>query len=448
MIPLERLRDSFEGIIPSVIATTDADGMPNISYLSHVHYVDETHVALSNQFFSKTATNVARNGLATVMVVDGYSGQQHVLDLTFERSEMESETFERVAIHLAILESRMTGIMKLRAVDIYRVEDCRAVPAVNPLVEPEPLVLPDLMGKVARLTARMSECSDPETLLDVTLEGLGKLFGYNHSMVLVPDGERGGLTTIASRGYDQFGFGAEVPPGRGIIGVAAERRRNVRITDLSRGQRYIQAVRTMAGVEDETPIPLPALDKPLSQIALPLVARGRLVGVLFSESIERFTFRHRDEEALVVIAAHLATALSFLSEERERGETNGREKADAPADPSGSVPAGRRIAVRFYPRDGSLFVDDDYLIRGVPGRLLLHFLEDYARMGKREFLNREIRRDRRLQLPDFKDNLETRLILLRRRLEEKAGPIMLERVDRGRLRLILAGRPEIEVVED
>ncbi len=182
----------------------------------------------------------------------------------------------------------------------------------------------------------MSGCGDPETLLDVTLEGLGERFGYHHSMVLVPDGERGGLTTIASRGYDQFGFGAEVPPGHGIIGVAAERRRNVRITDLSRGQRYIQAVRAMAGVDDATPIPLPALDKPLSQIALPLVARGRLVGVLFSESAERFTFRHRDEEALTVIAAHLATALSF-SEERERAETGLREKAEASADEAGEA---------------------------------------------------------------------------------------------------------------
>ncbi|PDT15576.1 transcriptional regulator [Rhizobium sp. J15] len=448
MIPLEGLRDSFEGVIPSIIATTDADGMPNISYLSHVHYVDERHVALSNQFFSKTADNVARNGLATVMVVDGYSGQQHVLDLVFERSETEGETFDQLAIHLAILESRMSGIMKLHAVDIYRVEDCRAVPAANPLVEPEPLCLPDLMGRVARLTARMSNCGDPETLLDATLEGLSERFGYSNSMVLVPDGERDGLTTIASRGYDQFGFGAEVAAGRGIIGLAAERRRTVRITDLSRGRRYIEAVRAMAGVEDAAPIPLPALEKPLSQIALPLVARGRLVGVLFSESTERFTFRHRDEEALIVIAAHLATALSFLSEERERAETNGREKADAPADRAGATPAGRRIAVRFYPRDGSLFVDDDYLIRGVPGRLLLHFLEDYVRTGKQDFLNREIRRDRRLQLPDFKDNLETRLILLRRRLEEKAGPITLDRADRGRLRLTLAGWPEIEVVEE
>ncbi len=448
MIPLERLRDSFEGVIPSVIATTDADGMPNISYLSHVHYVDETHVALSNQFFSKTATNVARNGLATVMVVDGYSGQQHVLDLVFDRSETEGEIFERVAIHLAILESRMSGIMKLRAVDIYQVEDCRAVPAANPLVEPEPLLLPDLMGKVVRLTTRMTDCGDPETLLDVTLEGLDELFGYRHSMMLVPDGERGGLTTIASRGYDQFGFGAEVALGRGIIGLAAERRRNVRVTDLSRGQRYIQAVRVMAGVEDATPIPLPALDTPLSQIALPLVVRGRLIGVLFSESTERFTFRHRDEEALIVIAAHLATALSFLSGERDRTETTTNEKIDAPASRPNGMAASRRIAVRFYSRDGSLFVDDEYLIRGVPGRLLLHFLEEYTRSGKQDFLNREIRRDRRLQLPDFKDNLETRLILLRRRLEEKAGPIMLERADRGRLRLTLYGLPEIEMIED
>ncbi len=445
MIPLDRLRDSFEGVIPSVIATTDDDGMPNISYLSHVHYVDETHVALSNQFFSKTAINVARNGLATVMVVDGYSGQQHVLDLVFTRSETEGETFERVAIHLAILESRMSGIMKLRAVDIYRVEDCRAVPAAHPLVEPEPLFLPDLMGKVARLTARMSDCIDPETLLDATLEGLGELFGYHHSMVLVPDGERGGLTTIASRGYDQFGFGAEVPLGRGIIGAAAEQQRNVRITDLSRGLRYIQAVRAMAGVDDATPIPLPALDKPLSQIALPLAARGTLVGVLFLESTERFTFRHRDEEALTVVAAQLATALSFLSDGPERPETSRDAEGGSPVE---HVPVGRRIAVRFYQRDGSLFVDDEYLIRGVPGRLLLHFLEDYRRSGKQDFLNRELRRDRRLQLPDFKDNLETRLILLRRRLEEKAGPIMLERAERGRLRLSLAGLPEIEVIED
>ncbi|WP_245515543.1 hypothetical protein [Rhizobium deserti] len=106
------------------------------------------------------------------------------------------------------------------------------------------------------------------------------------------------------------------------------------------------------------------------------------------------------------------------------------------------------MRLRFYPRDGSIFIEQDYLIRGVPGRLLKHFVEEYASSGRRDFLNREIRRDRSLQLPDYKDNLETRLILLRRRLEEKAGPIRLSRPDRGRVRLEIDGSADLEIVED
>ncbi|WP_332606541.1 pyridoxamine 5'-phosphate oxidase family protein, partial [Escherichia coli] len=96
---LSDIRDSFEGVIPSVIATTGADGMPNISYLSHVHYIDERHVALSNQFFSKTAANVRDRGVATLMVVDGRTGRQHILDLRFLHSTTEGEFFEGAASH-------------------------------------------------------------------------------------------------------------------------------------------------------------------------------------------------------------------------------------------------------------------------------------------------------------------------------------------------------------
>ena len=58
---LSDLSACFEGVIPSIIATASADGMPNISYLSHVVQVDADHVALSNQFFAKTAANVRAN---------------------------------------------------------------------------------------------------------------------------------------------------------------------------------------------------------------------------------------------------------------------------------------------------------------------------------------------------------------------------------------------------
>ena len=39
MIPLASLDRCFHGIVPGVIATCDADGMPNVSYISQLHLV-------------------------------------------------------------------------------------------------------------------------------------------------------------------------------------------------------------------------------------------------------------------------------------------------------------------------------------------------------------------------------------------------------------------------
>ncbi|SMC96688.1 GAF domain-containing protein [Rhizobium sp. RU36D] len=449
MIRLSSIRDAFEGVIPSVIATTDGEGMPNASYLSHVHYIDDQHVALSNQFFSKTSRNVGANGLATVMVVDGHSGLQYILDLVYDHSQTDGEIFERISVHLDVTSSEQgfAGIMKLRAVDIYRVEDCRAVPPAHPLEQLAPAAEDrrDHLELTRRLAERLASQVDTEGLLDTALEGLEALFGYSHSMVLVPDEERMQLSTIASRGYDRFGIGSEVAFGSGIIGMAAATRRAIRISDTRRVRRYVKAIGSASGFGHAEPLPLPALEAPLSQLAMPMVAQDRLAGILFVESEFPFAFRHRDEEALGILAAHLALAMGLNAQERERPE------AQPPAPPSPTettAAAGEPVRLRFYARDGSIFIDKDYLIRGVPGRLLKHFVEGYVCHGRRDFLNREIRRDRSLQLPDFKDNLETRLILLRRRLEEKGGPIRLSRPDRGQVRIEIDGTAELEIVED
>lgn len=116
--------------------------------------------------------------------------------------------------------------------------------------------------------------------------------------------------------------------------------------------------------------------------------------------------------------------------------------AAEPAAPPAPVEGEFRLVHHAY--DDSVFIDNDYVIRGVAGRLLVHLLRRHLEEGRTEFSNREIRLWPELRLPDFKDNLETRLLLLRQRLEERAAPVRLARAGRGLIRLDLSGRPRID----
>jgi hypothetical protein len=109
--------------VPAVMVTCSADGIPNVTVISQVYYVDETHAALSFQFFSKTNRNVRENPQAYVTITDFVSQAHWNLQLEFERSETEGPIFDAMDMQIEAIASAtgMSGIFKLRAADIYRV---------------------------------------------------------------------------------------------------------------------------------------------------------------------------------------------------------------------------------------------------------------------------------------------------------------------------------------
>jgi uncharacterized protein len=119
----QEIRPVLDNGVPALIVTCSADGTPNATVISQVHYVDETHVALSFQFFNKTIRNVRENPRAWAGLTDYIGQADWALNLEFERSEMEGPIFDAMDMQIEAIASAtgMSGIFKLRAADIYRV---------------------------------------------------------------------------------------------------------------------------------------------------------------------------------------------------------------------------------------------------------------------------------------------------------------------------------------
>jgi len=301
------------------------------------------------------------------------------------------------------------------------------------------------LDAVATLSGRLAAAEDLDALLDVALASMEQLWGFEHAMMLVVEEDSDRLVTLASRGYDRGGVGSEVVVGAGIIGVVAERRTPVRIGNVSYAMRYARATRDEAardgGTEGAREIPLPGLAKVDSQLAVPMLAQGRLIGVICVESPAQAAFDGRAEQCLSIAANQIGAGIALSAPERDRASP---AAAATPVPTPG--PQGQPIKVRYYREDCSVFLDGDYLIKSLPGRILWRLLVQLRDEGRSEFTNKELRLDAALGLPPVKDNLETRLILLRRRLEERCGAIRMVKAGRGRFRLEVARAFEIEEI--
>jgi hypothetical protein len=442
-LQLGDIRQCLEGAIPSIVATCSADGVPNVAYISQVYYVDERHVALSFQFFNKTRQNILANPQATVLVLHPQTAAFFRLHIRYLRTETEGPLFEGMKAQLAGIASHtgMQGVFRLLGSVVYRVEQLEAVDG-DPLPAPPPRA--GMLTPGRRCSERLARCTSLDDALNAVLASLTDYAGVEHAMVLMFDSGTQRLYTVASCGYPTSGVGSEVGMGQGVIGVAARERTPVRILHMTNAYLYSQAMRaslqaSASDIEAATEIPYPGLAEPQSQLAVPVLSAGRLLGALFVESPRELQFGFEDEDMLVAMAGHLGAAIDLM-----HAATEAPEAPPAPAAPIKAA-GGEVLQVRRFACNDSVFIADTYLIKGVAGAILWKLLRDHARQGRTEFSNRELRLDPAIRLPDVTDNLEARLVLLRRRLAEHGPHIRIEKTGRGRFRLVLQ-RP-VELVE-
>lgn len=450
LVRLDAIRDCFEGAIPSSLATASLRGIPNIVYISQVQYVDAEHIALTFQFFNKTHHNIHENPHAVLRVVNPFSGNAYSLRLRYLHTETSGGLFEKMRAKLAGIASHtgMSGVFKLLGSDIYKVESITALSNHAHSFKP---VKPAALPRLRQAAARIGQCEELSNLVDTCLALLASHFAVTHAMFLVLDETGNRLFTCGSLGYEDAGIGSEILLGEGVIGVAAREATAIRISHMTSEYAYGKAIRQSAealGQPLETAIPLPGLAESRSQLALPLVNSGRTLGVIYLESEQDLAFDYDDEDLLETFAQLVAAQMQLVTANKPRelpidpslldvatreelADDIALESADCPL-ADNETPTGEPVTVRFFPADQSLFLGDDYLIKGVAGAIFWLLVQEYCTQGRTRFSNRELRLNPCLRLPGVADNLEARLTLLQKRLAERDACVQMHKCGRGR----------------
>jgi class 3 adenylate cyclase len=167
---------------------------------------------------------------------------------------------------------------------------------------------------IQQISTEITSTLDLDEVLEIVLGAMERVLGFRHSMLLLAEPAGDALVVAATRGYAQPAATARIRIGEGVIGVVAERRMPMRVGNVGVSLRYLQAIRARMQAAGQAPagddvVALPGLPDVQSQLALPLLVKDRLVGVLAVESSKPNAFDELDEVLLRIVSNQAATAI-------------------------------------------------------------------------------------------------------------------------------------------
>ena len=169
-----------------------------------------------------------------------------------------------------------------------------------PGAKPGPPLPGELLADLLALVGEIGGVLDPDELLPAIARKLRRIVDYRVLDIFLPDAE-GFLTPAWVEGYDlELASRFRVRVGEGIVGAAAASREPVFVPDVSKEPRYI-----------------PFFPGVVAELAIPLVSKDHLVGVLNVEGPSAAPFTPDARTALLVLAGHLAVAIENATLYRE-----------------------------------------------------------------------------------------------------------------------------------
>ena len=170
---------------------------------------------------------------------------------------------------------------------------------------------PEVLLELLRATSlELAQARDTNTVLWTVAETSMEILGYEDCVIYLVDRERDVLVQRAAFGPKAVGRGEIVNPieikiGAGIVGAAAESGEMIRVDDTLDDPRYI--------VDDESR---------RSELAVPIIDAGEVIGVIDSEHSQPDFYTEADERALAdlagIAAAQVRTAVTIEQLERAR----------------------------------------------------------------------------------------------------------------------------------
>jgi putative methionine-R-sulfoxide reductase with GAF domain len=157
----------------------------------------------------------------------------------------------------------------------------------------------------AQVSRRLSTILDPQQLVAAVVEQVQAAFGYYHAHIYLIDEASGDPSTgsgqalvmaggTGAAGREMLARGHKIPRGKGLVGRAAETKAMVLVPDVA---------------QEEGWLPNPLLPDTKSEIAVPIIAGERVLGVLDVQHDVAGGLGESDSDLLQSVAGQVAIAL-------------------------------------------------------------------------------------------------------------------------------------------